>query len=127
MANVGQFREVHVNVNNTAIMPANTNFSSIFDCGGTTVCAIKFDSQLENKTITFYVNNQPSAPINDTITPYYDAAGSLISINVPTIPANTYAVIQLPPALFAGVRFIQLVASNVVPQDSTIEFFTRPV
>lgn len=127
MANVGQFREVHVNVNNTAIMNANTNFSSIFDCGGTTVCAIKFDSQMENKTITFCVDNQPTIPNNDIISPYYDGTGSLISISVPTIPINTHAIIQIPPALFAGVRFIQLVASTVVPQNSTIEFFTRPV
>jgi hypothetical protein len=127
MAQIQHFQEVHVNINNTATMAASSNFSTVFDCGGTTVCCIKFDSQMENKTITFYVSNQSLPKVGNTLYPFYDMSGTLISLNVPTIPAGAFAVIQIPPIIFAGVRFIQVVSSLVVPQNSIIEFYSRPV
>ena len=125
MATIQQFREVHVNVNNSVIMPANVAYTGEFDFGGTSPCAVQVDEFMENKSLTFQVSDNPFADNNVYANYYKD--GVLVQIDIPTIASGQLHVAYLPPALFAGVRYMRVIADNIVVQDSKIVFYNRPV
>lgn len=124
MTTVAEFREVHIDENTTVVIPATTTTSPLYDCGGSSICALQVDEQLSGKTLTFLVGQIPNKGV---LYPFVDPTGANIGVVCPAISSGQKAVIQIPPGIFAGIRFVRVVASGAVATDSIMTFFVRPV
>ncbi|PIZ04083.1 MAG: hypothetical protein COY58_05940 [Gammaproteobacteria bacterium CG_4_10_14_0_8_um_filter_38_16] len=124
MATVTNYREVHVNQNVTLEILAGETVSGALDCAGTTLCAIRADEQLSEATLNFLVTNDTTVP---AALLYNTADSLLISVVVPTLGAGEAAWIQIPPAVFAGLRYFAVVSDVAPAQNSTLYCAVRPV
>ena len=123
MATVQEFPQVHVNEGNIQTIAASTNFSTIQDCNGTSVCGFVFDEFVEGRDVTFKVSND----LTRGIWPLTDILSNPITVVAPVIPANTRAAVSIDPQIFAGWRYIQVFINLEAVQASQVEFALRPV
>ncbi len=122
MATIQDFPQVHVNVGNIATIAASSDFSTIQDCNGTSVCGFIFDEFVEGRDVTFKVGNDASS-----MWPLTDIATNPITVTAPVIPANQRAAVSIDPQIFAGWRYIQVFINLEAAQTSLVEFALRPV
>lgn len=122
MATIQDFPQVHVNVGNVATIAASSDFSTIQDCNGTSVCGFIFDEFVEGRDVTFKVGNDASS-----MWPLTDIATNPITVTAPVIPVNTRAAVSIDPQIFAGWRYIQVFINLEAVQTSLVEFALRPV
>lgn len=123
MATVQEFPQVHVNEGNIATIAASSDFSTILDCNGTSVCGFVFDEYVNGVDATFKVSND----LTRGYWPLNDAASNPVTVVVPAIGANQRAAVYVDPQIFAGWRYVQVIVSAVVVADSHVEFALRPV
>jgi hypothetical protein len=81
--------------------------SDVVDLEGLTLVGLFVPASLDGTTITF----KAAQTVDGTLYPVRDGTVSPAAFTV-TISATTAAYYALPAALFAGVRFLQLVVSS---------------
>ncbi len=124
MSKVTDFREIHVNTQNTVTLASGQTESDILDCGGTTLCGIIADSNLSGAVLVFNVSNNPTS----VLYPLYDGAAPpvRVSYTMPPIAPGDKAFTFIHPSVFAGIRYVQIVALIAPGADSVVELCVRP-
>lgn len=128
MTTVTQFSQIHVDLQNAVTIPSGQTLSNMFDCGGTQLCGLYVSSPLSDMLLTFDVGNVPPDLIR--LSPMYDGATptpAKVNFTAPTIVGSfDFAYIYISPAVFAGVKYIQIESSDAVASDAIIYLAVRP-